>query len=563
MSRRKLGSILLAAALLLAATPGAVADDEAAIVSLDIDSGGSLDVALDAPGKLNPVEAAGALSKVLGCRRDRFVTTISGGTQVYHLEGVCKGALARQPERVEGHWDFASFGALLHDRGLDQLEIHIGYPDTGSAAITPEMQTHWVDLRRRNYGALWWVDDEPASIAVGIEFGFRSIAPLFWFAGIGAGLTILGTAAAWRVTARAKQSPDKARARFAVVWGSKPALALGIAAWSSALVFWHIPERLLLLLGLLGPGRFVAAGVLCALPIVIVQFALNYRTLGLWPDLPGQPKWRRLVMWVFFLALAWIPILLIVLLGSDLSGDRQPMGWWFSLWGLIVLIVIGAVLRRRGWGRTVSELEQGELRQRVDAMAAAAGTMFKRQVLVRGPLLGANAWVRHGAMVIFTEDLIRKLARRELDGIVVMELARLKLHHIAKLNFLQLAYGIAISLGVAVFSYPLFFLYPWAVVAVSLLSNFIQRRLCRSRDRLAGKMAEDPAALISAMTRLCEINLEPLDRPAWQGLLVTHPPMGERLALIAASAGLDEHQRAAAIAAGHAPPGEGYALSAS
>lgn len=561
MNGRIWGGILLAAALSLAVTSVALADDDAVIVSLDVDSGGSLDVALDAPGKLNPIEAAAALSKVLGCRRERFVTTISTGALFYRLEGACRGALARWAQSIEGHWDFASLGALMEENGLDQLEIYVGYPDTGNATIIPDMQTHWVDLRRQNYGALWWVDDRPASIAVGIGFGFAGIAPLVWFAGIGLALTILGTAAACQATARAKRAADKARARFALAWGSKLILALGIAGWLSALAFWQIPERLLLLLGPLGPGRFAAAAVICALPVVIVQFTLHYRMFGLWPEMSERPKVRRLLCWLFALALAWIPILLIVLLGSDLSGDRQPMGWWLSLWGLIALIALGAVLRRLGWGRRVSELPDGALHQRVDTMAASAGMTIKRQVVLRGPLLGANAWVRQGPVLIFTEGLIRTLAQRELDGIVVMELARLKLGHVTKLNLLQLAYGIAIGLGIAVFSYPLLFLYPWAIVAVSLLSNFIQRRLCLSRDQLAGKMAEDPAALIAGMVRLIAINLEPLERPLWHGLMVTHPPMRERLALIAASAGLDDSQRTAAIAAGQAPAGERYALN--
>src|SRR5450755_3238096 len=102
-------SLVLAACLWLGLMPASRADDLSVILLLDLDSGGNLHVSLDAPGRLNPSEAARALSDSLGCRNARFAGEISAGdgTAHYELTGTCPSGLVRGGLMVQGNWDLA------------------------------------------------------------------------------------------------------------------------------------------------------------------------------------------------------------------------------------------------------------------------------------------------------------------------------------------------------------------------------------------------------------------------------------------------------------------------
>jgi Zn-dependent protease with chaperone function len=566
----------LLAALLWASTTGispALADDETYIpyvaVQLDLDTQGGIAVSLDAPDLLDPVDTARALATSLGCVDAHFTTVLPGvaDSQPFHLEGPCNPGLMRSGLLFCTHWDFATLARMMNDADVEYLYIVVRHPDLGISVFHPDWPAQKELQRGLEYQGLWRTDQLSGPLPVEITFGFPSRAPLVWFSWVGLAFVLGGSRATLLLFRRLHRQPSGDNATwFAFARGSSLVHRGSVVAWLTALLAWQIPERFIIALGHFGIMRYPAAAFVCAFPIIVNDAVLTYLRFRLWCERSGESPPRLLRLWLFYLRpLLWIGTVLGFILITDLSGDIPPDWRWGGFWVLVALLGVWVLLLARLFEWKVAAVPAGELRQNIEAMAAAAKIKFRRLSVMAGPLLGANAWVRRGPSVTYTEGLLRKLGRSEVDAVTTMEIARVKLRHHSKLSLLRMALSIAAAAVLGIAQGGLVALtslatigFPALALAAMLLLRFIERRLCLSRDRLAARMMEDPAKLVSALVRIADMKFEPLDRPAWQNLLVTHPSMRRRLRAIAGAANLSEEQVEAAIAAGRAPPEASY-----
>ena len=129
------------------------------------------------------------------------------------------------------------------------------------------------------------------------------------------------------------------------------------------------------------------------------------------------------------------------------AGWEAPPRWWLTLeapisWaGIVLIISMVPALLRRVWDTT--ELEEGSIREQSLDVCRRYG------VKVRGPFL----WRTHGTMLngailglfypfrymLFTDALLERLTRQELEGVIAHEVAHVYERHMVWLGVLVLA----------------------------------------------------------------------------------------------------------------------------
>jgi Zn-dependent protease with chaperone function len=272
----------------------------------------------------------------------------------------------------------------------------------------------------------------------------------------------------------------------------------------------------------------------------------------------GRLVWQTLA--------AQLPLLSLLLFGFAGVGAlfaREPRRavLWFAAASAGWLI--GLRLQTRATGQRPHALLEGDLRDRVFALAEKAGVKVKQvYVLLTGPGREANAAAVLGDQVVLTDHLLAQLSKREVDAIVAHELAHLQGRHpralLFHLGLSLLAFLLVPALvALAVFLLPRAFdgwewdedrvrWLRWLPVLLPLLlltglaavRTFRQRRFERAADAGAVALTGDAEALITALARLARLNLLPMQWGKWEGRLLTHPSTSGRIQAIAQAGGL-------------------------
>ncbi|HWC18489.1 MAG TPA: M48 family metalloprotease [Terriglobales bacterium] len=213
----------------------------------------------------------------------------------------------------------------------------------------------------------------------------------------------------------------------------------------------------------------------------------------------------------------------------------------------------------------------GELRDRVFEFATRLGVKLQHVVILPAQRTQvANAFASPTNTVIFTDFLLQRMSKREVDAIAGHELTHLKCSHPAKLTLAMLAacfaplwmlgflgamsgaaYGLMLIAAVAI---------PPAILSgiyrsVSLMSDWgidglitvivgfagvyaLSRHFERQADAGAVAVTKDPEAMITALLKLGSLNLTPLDWGKGTGASLTHPSTRKRIQRIADGAGI-------------------------
>jgi Zn-dependent protease with chaperone function len=210
-------------------------------------------------------------------------------------------------------------------------------------------------------------------------------------------------------------------------------------------------------------------------------------------------------------------------------------------------------------------LTTGELRDRVFELAKRATVKIKQVfVLSAGRMQVANAYATGAQTVMFTDYLLQRLTKREVDAIAGHELSHLRHRHPKKLGLTMI--------GVILF--PSIFRGTWTaftgligevIMAVSggdrdvlmqwnrwgpnltawsqldlvlLVAGFavfylMSRRFERIADEGSVQLAGDPEAMITALLKVSRLNLTPIQWGKVAGSFLTHPTTLKRVEHIA------------------------------
>jgi Zn-dependent protease with chaperone function len=555
-------SILLAIAL--AVPESSAAETPPASLHVTIDMDGQIALAFTGPPSLAPSPIVDALAAVFRCDAGDFsIWPSADGRGPLEIDAVCGRRVARMDDVFAESWNLPVLSAPLRAAAVDRFDLTLVYPRLELSQVNPPLP-----LRERDgkqvYAAYWPLEDGHGISRVTLLYGFRSRDGLYRSAGLAA--LLLGTAIAIVMIAarrvRGKSDPVAA-------WAAYRSLAsivstIGLLTWIGGVWPDFLPARLWLALGWAGDARHLLVPLLLLLPVIIGEIVIRQITRTVERRLTGSTLSRldalaRSLFVLLSIAGLFALFFFVFDLPHDLSSAAQL---WGEAVAMLSLAAVTLVLPRL-FGIRLRSMPAGELRQRIETLAARHGVSFRRIGVLSGPRrdVPANAWVKRGRAVIYTAPLLEQLSRSEVDAVTLAEIGRVKLRHVKIIALMTFATGALVAISPLVTSTITPLGFPPAVLLLASIRAHVLRRLCLARDRLCAGLSGEPVALIAALARIARINRQPLSRPRWQTWLATHPSMAARFHAIAAAAGLSEEQVQAAIAAAAAERRDGYALA--
>jgi Zn-dependent protease with chaperone function len=219
---------------------------------------------------------------------------------------------------------------------------------------------------------------------------------------------------------------------------------------------------------------------------------------------------------------------------------RVGMVWMVAAYAVFI---IASRARQTFLGMQPHALTTGDLRDRAFDMARKLGVKLQQVYIIpSGKGQMANAFARKGNVISFTDFLLQRMTRREVNYVLGHELSHLKLGHPGKLGMVALlSYFVAIT-G---FGFLNAFLhlsvaprYVLIVATVTLVPYFWSRRFEYAADAGAVEVTGDPEAAISALFKLSQLNMLPIHWSNWSEKWLTHPSSLRRAQAIARKAGI-------------------------
>jgi Zn-dependent protease with chaperone function len=551
--------------LLFIAAPApqpSAADTSAASLDAAVDMDGRIALTFTGPPSLAPSAIVDALAAVLHCDAGDFsVRPADAGREALEIDAACGHHVARTDDVFAANWNLAALSEPLRAAAVDRFDFSLVYPRLELSQVNPRLP-----LRERGgkqiYAASWPLDDAHEPGRVSLLYGFSSRDDLYRTAALAMLLLAAAIALVLAAARRTRGKPDRVAA-----WSGYRTLVsivctVGVLMWIGGVWPDFLPARLWLALGWAGVRRCVLVPALLLLPLVVGEIAIRQITRGVEARLKGSSLSRLETLGRSFLVLLSIAALFAFFffvfdMPRDLSGRVQTIGSAAAVLSLVTVLV----LLPRLIGIRSRAMPAGELRQRIETLAARHGVRFRRINVLSGRRadVPANAWVKKREVVTYTAPLLQQLSRSEVDAVTLAEIGRVKLRHVRIIGLTSLAL-VALILALPPLVTSTFAPAALPLIMLLLLSvrAYVLRRLCLARDRLCARLSDDPAALITALARIAGINGEPLSRPRWQIWLATHPAMTVRFRTIAAAAGLSEQQVLAAIAMADDERRDGY-----
>ena len=215
-------------------------------------------------------------------------------------------------------------------------------------------------------------------------------------------------------------------------------------------------------------------------------------------------------------------------------------------------------------------LTTGELRDRVFDLAKKAGVEVRQIFLLpTGKGQVANAYASGAQVVMFTDYLLERLTKREVDGVAAHELSHLRYKHVPKrvaafycalllpallAGFFQGLFASSLHLlhlqtptVLRLYSAGVWF-WHWSqrdfiLILLGLAGfYFLSRRFEHQADAGAVLLTGDPEAQITGLLKLSRLNLMPIHWGRGTSLWITHPSTVHRAERIAAAGGMSAEQ---------------------
>ncbi len=243
------------------------------------------------------------------------------------------------------------------------------------------------------------------------------------------------------------------------------------------------------------------------------------------------------------------------------SSLRTGVLWMVAAFAIAI---VASRARQKFLGMQPQALTTGDLRDRAFAMARQLGVKLQQVYIIpSGKGQMANAFARKGNVISFTDFLLQRMTRREVNYVLGHEMTHLKLGHPGKLAMAAVvSYFVAMS-GVG-FLDPLVHFsvvvrYSLIVAIVTIGPYFWSRRFEYAADAGAVEVTGDPEAAISALFKLAQLNMLPIHWSNWSEKWLTHPSSLRRAQAIARKARIPL-ERVPEIAQGTAAADDHYVL---
>jgi heat shock protein HtpX len=245
---------------------------------------------------------------------------------------------------------------------------------------------------------------------------------------------------------------------------------------------------------------------------------------------------------IYSMGSALFPLLLgIQGISALLRGNFRTAVLWIL--AALILKIFASTRLLKLLGMQPQALTTGELRDAAFNMAHRLGVKLQQIfVIPAGKSQMANAFARKGNTIAFTDYLLLRMTRREVNYVLAHELSHLRLKHPQKLSYALLGnLGLAFALTSgfrAQLPNSYFFRYALFFTVVTAGTYFWSRRFEFSADRGAVEATGDPHGAISALYKLASLNMHPLQWGRWSEKWLTHPSSLRRAQAIAKRAAI-------------------------
>jgi Zn-dependent protease with chaperone function len=226
------------------------------------------------------------------------------------------------------------------------------------------------------------------------------------------------------------------------------------------------------------------------------------------------------------------------------SSARSAVLLWVAA-GLVRVVARGKLVKLMGI--EPQALDAGELRDAAFKMAERLGVKLQQVLMIRsGKSRMANAFARTGNTIAFTDHLLERMSRREVNFVLGHELSHLRMKHPAKLA-IALGASLCVAILAAEISRPFvpdspMLRYGMIFIIATVIPYFWSRRFEYAADAGAVAVTGDPQGAISALFKLASLNMHPLQWSKWSEKWITHPSMVRRAEAIARKAGIPAGQ---------------------
>ena len=578
MSRRKDWLILIGAAALFLFVPRPARAQQPPITSADSDDGddekpvpiASLTITPSETGRaeVNFYITAGepstrsenqaAVEKSLGCNLELDPRFNRVSTAVY---GACNLPLSAVDFHREGRIRVAPLADYARAKKIERLVVMIYLPDTDTFDSQPaptspafgKLRLSSKALRRLDRNRVYsWQLDSSAPEAITFSFGY-SQSSVHRAELVLALVLVVPVLFVYWLGRKALSALDTDKA---AVWFSY----MRYLQWSltAALIAWWIASESIHLVPLskfLSTEWFAAAWNFPVTAIVvdwippclvwILCFALSHPVQE---KLRGL-KWTRrelILQGVYSVCAALIPLAMFLtgLQTLDSSNFQKGLLWFV---GAIFVRLVAAGALQRLMGTLPQSLTTGDLRDHAFGLAQRLGVKLQQVYVVpAGKGQMANAFARTGNTIAFTDFLLQRMSRPEVNYVLGHELTHLKLKHPGKIAGARVAsmFGAFFVVGMAApfgLESPVL-RYGIILAVVTLFPLFWSRRFEYAADAGAVELTADPRSAISALFKLSSLNMMPLHWSKWSEKWLTHPSSLRRAQVIARKAGIPIEQ---------------------
>jgi len=478
---------------------------------------------------------------------------------------------------ISGKLELEPLRTILSELGASTLAVEIYLPDAGVTQAT------WSDGTVVIEGDNDWNSttlslDRPIP-SLEVAFGFTPAALVLWYAPLLlCSVLLLGYAFFLR---RAGLSHPPEEAGFACFACTRGSLYSTLAYWLALLVLsrnWNP----LLPVEYWGAHWAELTGVLLRDGVVvffatIMSVCARMVVFPVYARFPEATWTRRdfVVQCLWACALAGLMLMCFGAMTYYLVESPARAVALAVFTGMVGAAVYWQLLH--SMGLEFESLETGPLRERVDALALAAGIPRLNGVYLirmgKAPVL--NAFAANNLRVLVTDYLLRHLTRREVDAILAHEVSHLKgchperLRKILALNFVLLSYGSVALYLIGAGVVEQFTALPngatsltaFVLVAMSgaVLAQYVRLRYARRFEREADdgalSLLGDAEAQIASLVKVTRMNHMPLAwGGTWRERMITHPSTRTRVQRIAAQ-GLVPLERVEALLAGEPAAG--------